>query len=124
MKIEKIIDNIDISKYIYSIEIIDNNKIKVIYEIPDNILKNTTKTEVEEKVYEHEYIPYPRKKTQVQNITGANYNRTPYVYSSRTDAAKAIGVNRDTLYSRIRKGKGKAVIQTLRGTFKVTAIEE
>lgn len=124
MKIEKIIDNIDISKYIYSIEIIDNNKIKVIYEIPDNILKNTTKTEVEEKIYEHEYIPYPRKKTQVQNITGANYNRTPYVYSSRTDAAKAIGVNRDTLYSRIRKGKGKAVIQTLRGTFKVTAIEE
>lgn len=124
MKIEKIIDNIDISKYIYSIEIIDNNKIKVIYEIPDNILKNTTKTEVEEKVYEHEYIPYPRKKTQVQNITGANYNRTPYVYSSRTDAAKAIGVNRDTLYSRIRKGKGKAVIQTIRGTFKVTAIEE
>ncbi len=124
MKIEKIIDNIDISKYIYSIEIIDNNRIKVIYEIPDNILKNTTKTEVEEKVYEHEYIPYPRKKTQVQNITGANYNRTPYVYSSRTDAAKAIGVNRDTLYSRIRKGKGKAVIQTLRGTFKVTAIEE
>lgn len=124
MKIEKIIDNIDISKYIYSIEIIDDNKIKVIYEIPDNILKNTTKTEVEEKVYEHEYIPYPRKKTQVQNITGANYNRTPYVYSSRTDAAKAIGVNRDTLYSRIRKGKGKAVIQTLRGTFKVTAIEE
>lgn len=124
MKIEKIIDNIDISKYIYSIEIIDNNKIKVIYEIPDNILKNTTKTEVEEKVYEHEYIPYPRKKTQVQNITGANYNRTPYVYSSRTDAAKAIGVNRDTLYSRIRKGKGKAVIQTIRGTFKVTAIEK
>lgn len=124
MKIEKIIDNIDISKYIYSIEIIDNNKIKVIYEIPDNILKNTTKTEVEEKIYEHEYIPYPRKKTQVQNITGANYNRTPYVYSSRTDAAKAIGVNRDTLYSRIRKGKGKAVIQTIRGTFKVTAIEE
>lgn len=124
MKIEKIIDNIDISKYIYNIEIIDNNRIKVIYEIPDNILKNTTKIEVEEKVYEHEYIPYPRKKTQVQNITGANYNRTPYVYSSRTDAAKAIGVNRDTLYSRIRKGKGKAVIQTLRGTFKVTAIEE
>lgn len=124
MKVEKIIDNIDISKYICNIEIIDNNKIKVIYEIPDSILKNTTKTEVEEKVYEHEYVPYPRKKTQVQNITGANYNRTPYVYSSRADAAKAIGVNRDTLYSRIKKGKGKAVIQTLRGTFKVTAIEE
>lgn len=124
MKVEKIIDSIDISKYICNIEIIDNNKIKVIYEIPDNILKNTTKTEVEEKIYEHEYVPYPRKKTQVQNITGANYNRTPYVYSSRADAAKAIGVNRDTLYSRIKKGKGKAVIQTLRGTFKVTAIEE
>lgn len=124
MKVEKIIDNIDISKYIYSIEIIDNNKIKVIYEIPDSILKNTTKTEAKEKIYEHEYVPYPRKKTQVQNITGANYNRTPYVYSSRADAAKAIGVNRDTLYSRIKKGKGKAVIQTLRGTFKVTAIEE
>lgn len=124
MKVEKIIDNIDISKYICNIEIIDNNKIKVIYEIPDSILKNTTKTEVEEKIYEHEYVPYPRKKTQVQNITGANYNRTPYVYSSRADAAKAIGVNRDTLYSRIKKGKGKAVIQTLRGTFKVTAIEE
>ena len=126
MKIEKIIDNIDINKYICDVEIIEDNKIKITYEIPDSVLKSTIdiKVKPEERVYEHEYIPYPRKKTKVQNITGANYNRTPYVYESRTDAAKAIGVNRDTLYSRIKKGKGKAVIQTLRGTFKVTAIEE
>ena len=86
MKIEKIIDNIDINKYICDVEIIEDNKIKITYEIPDSVLKSTIdiKVKPEERVYEHEYIPYPRKKTKVQNITGANYNRTPYVYESRT----------------------------------------
>lgn len=126
MKVEKIIDNIDINKYICSVEITEDNKIKIIYEIPDSVLSGAINVKIkpQKKVYEHEYIPYPRKKTKVQEITGADYSKKPQVYESRTDAAKAIGVNRETLYSRIRKGKGRATIQTLKGTFKVTAIEE
>ena len=127
MKVEKIIENIDIKDYITSVEIIEDNKIKITYEIPDSVLSGSINVQIkqsEKKVYEHEYIPYPRKKTKVQEITGADYSRKPHIYESRTDAAKAIGVNRETLYSRIRKGKGRATIQTLKGTFKITAVEE
>lgn len=133
MRIEKVIDNINIDDYIESIEIINGTKIKVIYDIPDDILKGNVfynekqleapKPNTTEVEYEKPFIPYPRKKTKVQNITGAKYDK-PITYDSRTDAAKAIGVNRETLYSRIRKGKGKATITTLKGTFKITAIEE
>ena len=69
MKVEKIIENIDIKNYITSIEIIEDNKIKITYEIPDSVLSGSINVQIkqpEKKVYEHEYIPYPRKKTKVQ----------------------------------------------------------
>ena len=133
MRIEKVIDNININDYIESIEIVDGTKIKIVYDIPNDILKGNVfynekqleapKPNTTEVEYKKPFIPYPRKKTKVQDITGAKYDK-PITYDSRTDAAKAIGVSRETLYSRIRKGKGKATIQTIKGTFKITAVEE
>ena len=38
MKIEKTIENANITDYIESVEILDGGKIKVIFDIPDNIL--------------------------------------------------------------------------------------
>ena len=134
MKIEKTIENANISDYIESVEILDGGKIKVIFDIPDDILagcvfyneeqlKDPARYEVEGKrEYDKPYIPYKRKKTKIKNIS-KGYNEDPMEFTSRADAAAAIGVERKRLYRMRLKPGQKTTVVGANGLFEVTAIE-
>lgn len=134
MKIEKTIENANITDYIESVEILDGGKIKVIFDIPDDILagcifyneeqlKDPARYEVETKrEYDKPYIPYKRKKTKIKNIS-KGYNEKPIEFTSRADAAAAIGVERRRLYRMRLKPGQKTTVVGANGLFEVTAIE-
>lgn len=134
MKIEKTIETANITDYIESVEILDGGKLKVIFDIPDDILagcvfynekqlKDPARYEVETKrEYDKPYIPYKRKKTKIKNIS-KGYNEKPIEFTSRADAAAAIGVERRRLYRMRLKPGQKTTIVGANGLFEVTAIE-